>query len=523
MANVSFADVVTDWQLDPTALVLLAAASWAYAVGVRRLAARGRRWPAGRCWLWAGAIAVGVVATQSGIGRYDTERLSVHMGQHLLLGMVVPLLVVCAAPVTLALQAGGPATKRTLRQALHAGWARVLTHPVVTWLLFGGAMVVVYFTPVLEVIARNDGVHFLVHAHFVVAGSLFLAVVLATDPVPRPMHPGLRMLVILMAVPFHAFLGLAMASATEPLAPVAYPSMSDQQAAAALLWGIGEPFTLVVAAIIARQWYVADQREAARADRRADAALPAELEVRPQAFVSTLGEGASATERRQDRGVDRSPLGGDARGRPPADPCRGFGCRSWLPSTSTDLDNRAAGHPASAPRSNPMTLAPPLTGISLSAITDAANDYFDDEISISVTALDPSDGTSVQRDEEATFTVTVENTGSVDLTNFHVHVAVADPTKAKLEVPVMGVWVPKPSLSAVPPLVFGQLVDEIFGMYFTTRLLAGQEVRSNWTMKALAVGSTEITAHVHGNLDLTQVFANGEKGTTRTVAVNIND
>ena len=273
MADVTFVDVLTDWQLDPAALVVLGASSWAYVVGVRRLEARGRHWPTSRRWLWGGAMLAGILATQSGIGRYDTERLSVHMGQHLLLGMVLPLLAVCAAPVTLALQAGGPATKRWLRSFLHSGVGRALTHPVVTWLLFGGAMVVVYFTPLLEVIARNEPVHLLVHVHFVVAGSLFLAGLVAIDPSPRPLHPAAAMLAILLAVPFHAFLGLAMASADQPLAPVAYPSMSDQRAAAALLWGIGEPFTLVVAAIVARRWYVADQREAARADRRADAAM----------------------------------------------------------------------------------------------------------------------------------------------------------------------------------------------------------------------------------------------------------
>lgn len=273
MADVTIVDVLTDWQLDPAALVVIGASTWAYAVGVRRLRQRGRRWPTSRVWLWGLAMVAGVVATQSGIGRYDAERLTVHMAQHLLLGMVLPLLAVCAAPVTLALQAGGPATKRWLRAFLHSTVGRFLTHPVVTWLLFGGGMVALYMTPLLEVAARNDAVHLLVHVHFVLAGSLFLAGLVAIDPSPRPMHPAAAMLAILLAVPFHAFLGMAMASASEPLAPIAYPSLSDQRAAAALLWGVGEPFTLVVAAIVARRWYVADQREAARADRRADAAL----------------------------------------------------------------------------------------------------------------------------------------------------------------------------------------------------------------------------------------------------------
>ena len=47
----------------------------------------------------------------------------------------------------------------------------------------------------------------------------------------------------------------------------AYPDLSDQRVAAGLFWGTGELFTLVVAAIIVRQWWVAEQRAAAREDR----------------------------------------------------------------------------------------------------------------------------------------------------------------------------------------------------------------------------------------------------------------
>jgi putative membrane protein len=213
-----------------------------------------------------------VLATQSGIGRYDDERLTIHMVQHLLLGMVVPFAAVCAAPLTLAMQGGSPATGRQVRRMLHSRAARVLTLPLVTWTLFGGGIVAIYLTPLLGLSARNWWVHLLVHAHLVFVGSLFLAGLVGADPSPRPLPHGARLLMALTAVPFHAFLGLAMLSARSPLAPDAYPSLSDQRTAAGLLWGMGEIFTLAVAAVVVRRWYVADQRAAARHDRRSDAA-----------------------------------------------------------------------------------------------------------------------------------------------------------------------------------------------------------------------------------------------------------
>ena len=81
----------------------------------------------------AGALAVAVVATQSGIARYEDARMWVHMVQHALLGMAVPLLLVLSAPLTLALQAAGPETRHTLRTAVRSRPAHVVAHPLVAW------------------------------------------------------------------------------------------------------------------------------------------------------------------------------------------------------------------------------------------------------------------------------------------------------------------------------------------------------------------------------------------------------
>jgi cytochrome c oxidase assembly factor CtaG len=265
----SAGDLAFGWELDPAALLLAVVAGALYAVGVRRLAGRGRRWSAARSAAMAGALAIAVVATQSGIGRYEADRLWVHMVQHALLGMVVPLLVVLSAPLTLALQSARPATRRSLRAALHSRPAHVLSHPVVAWCLFGGGLVVIYLTPLLDVAARNEAVHLLVHAHVVVSGTLFLAVLVGVDPLPSRPPFGARLLALLAAVPFHAVVGLALLSAGSPVAPDTYPRLSDQRTAAGLFWGVGELFTVAVAAVIVRQWWVGEQRAEAR-EARAD-------------------------------------------------------------------------------------------------------------------------------------------------------------------------------------------------------------------------------------------------------------
>jgi putative copper resistance protein D len=273
VADPTAGDLALGWRLDASSLLLVGLTGGLYAVGVRRLARRGRAWSPARTAAMAGALAVAIVATQSGIARYESDRLWVHMVQHALLGMAVPLLLVLSAPLTLALQSAGPDTRHTLRSALRSRPAHVVAHPLVAWALFGGGLVAIYLTPLLGLSARNDVVHLLVHAHVVVSGTLFLGVLIGVDPLPGRPSPAARLLVLLVAVPFHAVIGLALLTAGSPVAPEAYPLLSDQHTAAGLFWGTGELFTVIVAGIILRQWWVSEQRAAAREDAALERAV----------------------------------------------------------------------------------------------------------------------------------------------------------------------------------------------------------------------------------------------------------
>ena len=98
--------LVVPAELDVAALALVAATVAAYVVGVRRLARRGRRWSPARTSAFVAGAAVVVLATQTGIARYDTTLFSIHVVQHVLLAMVAPVFFALGAPVTLPLRAG---------------------------------------------------------------------------------------------------------------------------------------------------------------------------------------------------------------------------------------------------------------------------------------------------------------------------------------------------------------------------------------------------------------------------------
>jgi putative membrane protein len=240
-------------------VVAVAAAAVAYVVSVRRVVAKGRRWPPIRAVAWAGALGAALATLPVG----DTT-FTRHMVEHVLLGMVVPLLATLAAPITLALQGGGPAARATLRRVLHSRLGRILGHPVVGFAAFGVSLAVLYLSPLLEASVEHDLVHVLVHAHLVLVGMLFLVPLVGVDSLPHPAPFAARLLALLLAVPFHAFLALALGTADDPVAPDVYPAIADQRSAAAVLWASGELFTVVAGGIIFGRWWASEARAASR-------------------------------------------------------------------------------------------------------------------------------------------------------------------------------------------------------------------------------------------------------------------
>src|SRR5256886_10749363 len=179
-----------------------------YVSGLRRLQARGRSWPVARTITFLSGLAVIMIATESGLAAYDRVLFSLHVVQHILLGMVAPLLLVLGAPITLALQAGSRASQRRILRVLRSTPVRVLTHPLTAWLLFSTSIVTLYFTPLNELSLRNGWFHVATHAYFLLAGGLFLAHVVGLDPIPHALGSGARLLYAAVSFPLPTSLGV---------------------------------------------------------------------------------------------------------------------------------------------------------------------------------------------------------------------------------------------------------------------------------------------------------------------------
>ncbi len=267
----------------PTALICLTLA-W-YVWSVRRLALRGRTWPVARTASFVVAEILLAVGLLSGISAHD-ENFGVHTIQHILIGMVAPVFFALSAPITLALQASPRPVQTAIIKVLHSPVGRLVSNPVFTWAFYGISIFGLYFTSLYAITLRNDTVHNLVHLHLILAGCLFWWPAIAVDPLPRRISYGARIGYLMLALPFHTILGMALDSQTTRITPTT--PLSDLHMGGGLMWVAGEALGVVGTLAVLVQWLRADERAAKRTDRASE-----ELAVQQLAYWRATREAAA--------------------------------------------------------------------------------------------------------------------------------------------------------------------------------------------------------------------------------------
>lgn len=205
------------------------------------------------------------IATGSGLAAYDDEVFTLHVIQHLLLMNLAPILIALSAPVTLLLQASKKRMQTATIKFLHSGVVSVLTFPVVAWLINYATMYMYFLTPLYQLSIEHPLFHDYTHLHFLVAGTIFWTTLVGIDPMRWKMSYGAKLAYLLTGIPFSTFLGIALTSVRTSISPA--HTVSDVHAGGALLWVLGEVFTVGALAIIFFQWSRHEERAAVRADR----------------------------------------------------------------------------------------------------------------------------------------------------------------------------------------------------------------------------------------------------------------
>lgn len=277
-----------------------------YLIGAIRLWAVGRRWPLWRSLCFLLGCAAIAVTMGAGIEGYGLRMFSVFMFQQLTLMMAIPPLLVLGSPGTLLLRATphrGPG--RTVLRVAHFGLrsrlGRIAIHPAFMVPLFLFSFYGIYFSEIDDLLLPTWYGHVGLELLFLASGILFTVPLLSSDPLPVRQTHGWRLIDIFSEMPLHAFFGVIIMMATDPMvdffatAPATWniDPLEDQGIAGALAWSYGELPSLLILLFIMMSWQRDDARKSARAD--AVQASP-ELDAY-NAYLEQLRQGAERYER----------------------------------------------------------------------------------------------------------------------------------------------------------------------------------------------------------------------------------
>ncbi len=254
------------WNFRADILLALALAAAVYLTGWRRLRrqADGAATLSGLA-LYLGGIAALLTALVSPVDRLASERLSMHMVQHILLLMVAPLGILLANPFA-AVVWGLPAAIRERFAALFRDGAplrsalSVLTSMPVAWALYVANLWAWHHPALYQAALEYWWLHDLEHWLFFGTAVLFWWPVVNAAPLFRPMRPlGWRIVYLLAATLQNTLLGMAIALPERVLYPfyAAVPvieklsPVQDQALGGGIMWVSGHMYIVPILVLVA--------------------------------------------------------------------------------------------------------------------------------------------------------------------------------------------------------------------------------------------------------------------------------
>lgn len=249
--------------------------------------AGGPAWPRGYTACFVAGIALLALVYLGPMGAWSHTFFWVHMTQHLVVTMAAAPLLVLGAPITLAFRASGPRQRRAIVAALRSRAVLIMTNPVLTWVLFAGALLAVHFTPFYDWALTNHGVTVMVEQPlFLIVAVLYYLPLIGTNLLPqRPSH-GVRLASLaLMMIP-EAVIGAAIYFSPVLLydgfavdRPFGPDALTDQQLSGALMWALVMVVDSFWMMWVAADWWSSEERRS----RRQDAEIAAERLSAPAA------------------------------------------------------------------------------------------------------------------------------------------------------------------------------------------------------------------------------------------------
>ncbi len=218
---------------------------------------KNRKWPLYRTIFWILGILCAAISLVGPIANRAHFDFTFHMIGHLLLGMLSPLLMVLAAPISLMMRALSVTASRRLSRVLRSWPIRAISDPIASSLLNIGGLWILYLTDLYSLMHQNVFLHLIIHIHVFLAGYLFTSSMISFDPNPHKASFTYRACVLISALASHGILSKLIYAN-----PPASVSKVQAEAGAMLMYYGGDLIDLVLIYFLCLEWYKATRPRA---------------------------------------------------------------------------------------------------------------------------------------------------------------------------------------------------------------------------------------------------------------------
>nr|WP_078428015.1 cytochrome c oxidase assembly protein [Alkalihalobacterium alkalinitrilicum] len=209
-----------------------------------------QKWPVFRTGLWTSGTFCAILAVVGPLAEKAHVDFTAHMIAHLLLGMLAPLLMVIAAPMTLALRCLPITQARRLAKLLDTMPVRIVSDPIVATLLNVGGLWILYTTNLYTAMHEITFLHIVIHTHVFLAGYVFTLSMIYIDPKPHHTSHVYRSVVLVIALAGHGILSKYIYAH-----PPAGVSQTQAEIGAMLMYYGGDIIDAMIILILCYQWY----------------------------------------------------------------------------------------------------------------------------------------------------------------------------------------------------------------------------------------------------------------------------
>ncbi len=165
-----------------------------------------KKWPVYRTYLWGIGIIAGLITFIGPLADNSHTDFKAHMVSHLLLGMLAPLSMALAAPMTLLLRSLPVKAARKVTKLLHSRFIGFYQDPLVAAFLNIGGLWLLYTTNLFSLMHQHAWIFFLIHVHIFLAGYLFTISIIYIDPTSHRKTYIYRTIIFVFALAGHKIL-----------------------------------------------------------------------------------------------------------------------------------------------------------------------------------------------------------------------------------------------------------------------------------------------------------------------------